>query len=43
MRAAFFSPLDVFSKIVVGGAPAPERLAQFDGWPLEIATASDMA
>lgn len=42
MRAAFFSPLDVFSKIVVGGAPAPERLAQFDGWPLDVAAASEV-
>ena len=40
MRTAFFSPLDVFSKIVVGGEPEAELFEQFKGWPLEIATAS---
>lgn len=39
MRAAFYSPMDVFSKIVVGGKPDAARLEQFQGWPLEIATA----
>jgi DeoR family deoxyribose operon repressor len=37
MRAAFFSPLDVFAQIIVGGEPAPELRRQFEGWPLEIA------
>jgi len=41
MRAAFFSPLDVFSKIIVGGAPAPALLQQFEGWPLDIAPGGD--
>lgn len=36
-RAAFFSPLDVFLKIVVGGEPEAALRAQFQGWPLEIA------
>jgi DeoR family deoxyribose operon repressor len=40
MRAAFFSPLDVFSTIIVGGTPAPALLQQFQGWPLEIAPGS---
>lgn len=39
VRTAFFSPLDVFSKIVVGGEPAPALREQFQGWPLEIAAA----
>lgn len=38
MRAAFFSPLDVFSKIIVGGAPKPAVLQQFHDWPLDIAS-----
>jgi DeoR family deoxyribose operon repressor len=42
MRAAFFSPLDVFSKIIVGGAPPVAVLEQFQGWPLDIAVASDL-
>lgn len=37
MRAAFFSPLDVFSKIIVGGAPEPALRERFEGWPLDIA------
>jgi DeoR family deoxyribose operon repressor len=37
MRPAFFSPLDVYARIVVGGAPDAARLAQFSDWPLEIA------
>ena len=41
MRAAFFSPLDVFSKIIVGGTPAPAVLQQFDGWPLDVAAAGE--
>ena len=39
MRTAFFSPLDVFSKIVVGGEPDAAQREQFRGWPLEIAAA----
>ena len=39
VRTAFFSPLDVFSKIVVGGEPEPALCSQFHGWPLEIAAA----
>lgn len=42
MRAAFFSPLDVFSKIIVGGAPEPALLRQFNDWPLDIVTGGDM-
>ncbi|KAB8045265.1 DeoR/GlpR family DNA-binding transcription regulator [Janthinobacterium aquaticum] len=39
VRTAFFSPLDVFSKIVVGGEPDSELAAQFQGWPLEVVAA----
>ncbi len=39
MRTAFFSPLDVFFKIVVGGEPDAALRAQFVGWPLAIASA----
>lgn len=41
MRAVLFSPLDVFSKIIVGGAPEPTRLQSFQDWPLDIATADE--
>jgi DeoR family deoxyribose operon repressor len=37
MRPAFFSPLDVYARIIVGGAPGEDRLARFKDWPLEIA------
>ena len=39
MRTAFFSPLDAFFKIVVGGEPDAALREQFLGWPLAIASA----
>lgn len=41
-RAALFSPLDVFSKIIVGGTPEPEVIEQFKDWPLDIAAAREL-
>jgi len=35
-KPAFYSPLDVFSRIVVGGSPEPSLLAQFAAFPLDI-------
>lgn len=37
MRPAFFSPLDVYARIVVGGAPDDALLARFRDWPLDVA------
>lgn len=38
VRPAFFSPLDVFSRIVVGGIPDAAIRVQFEGLPLDIAS-----
>lgn len=38
LRPAFFSPLNAFSRIIVGGSPAPQWCAQFKGIKLDIAT-----
>ena len=37
LRPAFFSPLSAFTRIIVGGAPAPECRVQFRGINLDIA------
>jgi len=39
LRPAFFSPLDAFDQIVVGGAPAPSLRKQFKDLPMEFAQA----
>lgn len=37
LRPAFFSPLSAFSRIIVGGEPAPQCRVQFKGIKLDIA------
>jgi DeoR family deoxyribose operon repressor len=37
LRPAFFSPLDAFARIVVGGAPVPGLRKQFKDLPIEFA------
>ncbi|RZL87829.1 MAG: DeoR/GlpR transcriptional regulator [Variovorax sp.] len=37
LRPAFFSPLDAFAHIVVGGAPAPSLRKQFKDFPMTFA------
>ncbi len=38
LKPAFFSPLDAFSRIIVGGSLTPQRRKQFQGIKLDIAT-----
>lgn len=37
LRPAFFSPLDAFARIIVGGSPAPSLRKQFKHLPIEVA------